>query len=97
MQQKNGQWGAQLYANHARIWLRTFKSEKNAAMAYDSAAIMFCTGDTHRNFPWTEITVEEPKFQCHYSTEAVLSMIRMFLTNTSLWILSRLVVLDMQK
>ncbi|XVF06148.1 hypothetical protein REPUB_Repub06bG0022600 [Reevesia pubescens] len=76
MRQKNGQWGAQLYANHARIWLGTFKSEKDAAMAYDSAAIMFRTGDTHRNFPWTEITVEEPKFQCHYSAEAVLSMIR---------------------
>ncbi|XP_022742492.1 AP2/ERF and B3 domain-containing transcription factor At1g50680-like [Durio zibethinus] len=76
MRQKNGQWGAQLYANHTRIWLGTFKSEQDAAMAYDSAAIMFRNGDTHRNFPWTDITVEEPKFQSHYSAEAVLSMIR---------------------
>ncbi|XWS64578.1 hypothetical protein CRYUN_Cryun05aG0015600 [Craigia yunnanensis] len=76
MRQKNGQWGAQLYANHTRIWLGTFKSEKDAAMAYDSAAIKFRTGDTHRNFPWTDITVEEPKFQNHYTAEAVLSMIR---------------------
>ncbi|XVE89721.1 hypothetical protein DITRI_Ditri20bG0018400 [Diplodiscus trichospermus] len=76
MRQKNGQWGAQLYANHTRIWLGTFRSEKDAAMAYDSAAIKFRTGDTHRNFPWTNVTVEEPKFQSHYSAEAVLNMIR---------------------
>ncbi|GMJ11194.1 hypothetical protein like AT1G50680 [Hibiscus trionum] len=76
MRQKNGQWGAQLYANHTRIWLGTFRSETDAAMAYDSAAIKFRTGDTHRNFPWTEITIEEPKFLSHYSDEAVLSMIR---------------------
>ncbi|XWS57574.1 hypothetical protein CRYUN_Cryun09bG0185500 [Craigia yunnanensis] len=76
MRQKNGQWGAQLYANHTRIWLGTFKSENDAAMAYDSAAIKFRTGDTHRNFPWTDITVEEPKFQSYYTAEAVLSMIR---------------------
>ncbi|KAK8545432.1 hypothetical protein V6N12_026266 [Hibiscus sabdariffa] len=76
MRQKNGQWGAQLYANHARIWLGTFRSEIDAAMAYDSASIKFGTGDTHRNFPWTEITTEEPKFLSYYSTEAVLGMIR---------------------
>ncbi|XP_022720155.1 AP2/ERF and B3 domain-containing transcription factor At1g50680-like [Durio zibethinus] len=76
MRQKNGQWGAQLYANHTRIWLGTFKSEKDAAMAYDSAAIKFRPGDTHRNFPWTDVTVEEPKFQSHYSAEAVPNMIR---------------------
>ncbi|TYH35798.1 hypothetical protein ES332_D13G218100v1 [Gossypium tomentosum] len=76
MRQKNGQWGAQLYTNHTRIWLGTFKSEIDAAMAYDSAAIKFRTRDTHRNFPWNEITIEEPTFLSHYSAEAVLSMIR---------------------
>ncbi|PPS01854.1 hypothetical protein GOBAR_AA18829 [Gossypium barbadense] len=78
MRQKNGQWGAQLYANHTRIWLGTFKSEIDAAMAYNSAAaaIKFRTGDTYRNFPWNEITIEEPKFLSHYSVETVLSMIR---------------------
>ncbi|KAE8720916.1 AP2/ERF and B3 domain-containing transcription factor [Hibiscus syriacus] len=76
MRQRNGQWGAQLYANHTRIWLGTFRSEIDAAMAYDSASIKFRNGDTHRNFPWTEITIEEPKFLSHYSAEAVLSMIR---------------------
>ncbi|KAK8676372.1 hypothetical protein V6N13_034420 [Hibiscus sabdariffa] len=76
MRQKNGQWGAQLYTNHTRIWLGTFRSEIDAAMAYDSASIKFRTGDPHRNFPWTEVTVEEPKFLSLYSSEAVLGMIR---------------------
>uniref|UniRef100_A0A7N2L1V3 AP2/ERF and B3 domain-containing transcription factor n=2 Tax=Quercus lobata TaxID=97700 RepID=A0A7N2L1V3_QUELO len=74
--QQNGHWGAQIYANHQRIWLGTFKTEKEAAMAYDSAAIKLRSGDSQRNFPWTDITVEEPSFQNLYSTEAVLNMIK---------------------
>lgn len=75
--QPNGHWGAQIYANHQRIWLGTFKSEKEAAMAYDSAAIKLRSGDhSHKNFPWTDTTAEEPNFQNLYSTEAVLIMIK---------------------
>ncbi|KAF3452604.1 hypothetical protein FNV43_RR03037 [Rhamnella rubrinervis] len=74
--QQNGHWGAQIYANHQRIWLGTFKSEKVAAMAYDSAAIKLRSGDTHRNFPWTSLTLQEPHFQNHYTTEAILNMIK---------------------
>lgn len=74
--QQNGHWGAQIYANHQRIWLGTFKSEREAAMAYDSATIKLRSGESHRNFPWNDQTVKEPHFQSHYSTEAVLSMIR---------------------
>ncbi|KAJ6743017.1 B3 DOMAIN-CONTAINING TRANSCRIPTION FACTOR ABI3 [Salix viminalis] len=74
--QPNGHWGCQIYANHLRIWLGTFKSEKEAAMAYDSAATKLRSGDSRRNFPPTAMTVEEPKFQSYYSTEAVLSMIK---------------------
>jgi len=74
--QVNGHWGAQIYANHQRIWLGTFKSEKEAAMAYDSAAIKLRSGDSHRNFSWTDQTAQEPNFQNNYSTEAVLNMIR---------------------
>ena len=73
--QKNGRWGAQIYA-HERIWLGTFKSEIEAAMAYDSAAIKLQGGDAYRNFPWTNITSEEPKFQSQFSTQAVLNMIK---------------------
>ncbi|KAL5765088.1 hypothetical protein ACOSP7_017385 [Xanthoceras sorbifolium] len=74
--QQNGRWGAQIYANHQRIWLGTFKSEKEAAMAYDSAAIKIRSGDTHRNMPWTDQNNQEPVFQNQYTTEAVLNMIR---------------------
>ncbi|KAH7848802.1 hypothetical protein Vadar_008236 [Vaccinium darrowii] len=74
----NGHWGAQIYAKHQRVWLGTFKSETDAAMAYDSASIKLRTGtgDNYRNFPWTSMTVHEPKFQSLHSTEAILNMIR---------------------
>ncbi|MED6148667.1 hypothetical protein PIB30_055105 [Stylosanthes scabra] len=74
--QQNGHWGAQIYANHQRIWLGTFKTEREAAMAYDSATIKLRSGESHRNFPWNDQTVQEPYFQSHYSTETVLAMIR---------------------
>ncbi|CAI8584332.1 unnamed protein product [Vicia faba] len=74
--QQNGHWGAQIYANHQRIWLGTFTSEKDAAMAYDSATVKLRSGESHRNFPWNDQTVQEPLFQSHYSMEKVLSMIR---------------------
>ncbi|CAI9099161.1 OLC1v1035942C1 [Oldenlandia corymbosa var. corymbosa] len=73
--QSNGHWGAQIYA-HDRIWLGTFKSQVEAAMAYDSAAIKLRNGDAQRNFPWTSITVEEPGFQSQFSTVQVLAMIK---------------------
>ncbi|XP_022731819.1 AP2/ERF and B3 domain-containing transcription factor At1g50680-like [Durio zibethinus] len=74
--QQNGNWGAQIYANHQRIWLGTFKSEKEAAMAYDSAAVKLRNGDSHRNFSWTDHNIQEPNFQNLYSAEDVLNMIR---------------------
>ncbi|KAE8686420.1 AP2/ERF and B3 domain-containing transcription factor [Hibiscus syriacus] len=76
--QQNGHWGAQIYANHHRILLGTFKSEREAAMAYDSTAIKLRSGggDMHRNLPWTYLNVREPDFQRLYSTEDVLNMIR---------------------
>ncbi|XP_021911529.1 AP2/ERF and B3 domain-containing transcription factor At1g50680-like [Carica papaya] len=74
--QQNGHWGAQIYANHQRVWLGTFKSEKEAAMAYDSAAIKLRSGDSHRNLPWTDLNVQEPDFQNLYTPKAILNMIR---------------------
>ncbi|KAK4790782.1 hypothetical protein SAY86_031195 [Trapa natans] len=75
--QQNGNWGAQIYANHQRIWLGTFKSEEAAAMAYDSAAIKLRSGDPHRNIPWTlDESMAEHNFQSLFSQEAVLSMIK---------------------
>ncbi|KAF5198614.1 AP2/ERF and B3 domain-containing transcription factor [Thalictrum thalictroides] len=74
--QQNGHWGAQIYVNHQRIWLGTFSSEKEAAMAYDSAALKLRSGDSFRNFPLTNVTIQEPKFQDLYKTEVILSMIK---------------------
>ncbi|KAL6274991.1 hypothetical protein ACE6H2_025683 [Prunus campanulata] len=76
VEQPNGHWGAQIYANHERVWLGTFNSEIDAAMGYDSAALKLRGRDCHRNFPWTETTFEEQHFQNQYATEVVLSMIK---------------------
>ncbi|EOA38887.1 hypothetical protein CARUB_v10011257mg [Capsella rubella] len=78
VQQQNGHWGAQIYADHKRIWLGTFKSAAEAATAYDSASIKLRRFDAnaHRNFPLSDITVHEPDFQDCYEVESVLNMIR---------------------
>ncbi|KAJ0229898.1 AP2/ERF and B3 domain-containing transcription factor [Hirschfeldia incana] len=78
VQHHNGNWGAQIYVDHKRIWLGTFKSPAEAAMAYDSANIKLRSFDanSHRNFPWSDSTVHEPVFQKGYTTEAVLNMIK---------------------
>ncbi|XP_060171433.1 AP2/ERF and B3 domain-containing transcription factor At1g51120-like [Lycium barbarum] len=75
--QHNGHWGAQIYTNHQRIWLGTFKTEMEAAMAYDSAAIRLLGQDhSHRNLAWTNATIQEPNFQSQFSTEDILRMIK---------------------
>ncbi|KAI3977263.1 hypothetical protein MKX01_035993 [Papaver californicum] len=74
--QPNGRWGAQIYSNHQRIWIGTFKSESEAAKAYDSAAVKIRSGDSHRNIPLTTHTSLEPDFQKPYSTEEVLTMLK---------------------
>lgn len=76
--QQNGHWGAQIYSNHRRIWLGTFKTQVEAARAYDSAAIRVRKSDSHRNFPWTDPTLaeEEPKFQNKFDTATLLNMIK---------------------
>ncbi|GER56429.1 AP2/B3 transcription factor family protein [Striga asiatica] len=75
--QPNGHWGAQIYANHQRIWLGTFESEVHAAMAYDSASIKLRSGDSHKNFPLSHTTsLLENKFQMLFTTDVVLGMIR---------------------
>ncbi|RID56889.1 hypothetical protein BRARA_F00305 [Brassica rapa] len=78
VQHQNGHWGAQIYVDHKRIWLGTFKSAAEAAMSYDSASIKLRAFDANsqRNFPWSDLTVHEPVFQKGYTTEAVLNMIK---------------------
>ncbi|GAB4832706.1 hypothetical protein Ancab_006723, partial [Ancistrocladus abbreviatus] len=74
--QRNGHWGAQIYSNHQRIWLGTFKTERDAAMAYDSAAVKLRCGESRRNIAYASLAVHEPFFQEHYSAEEVLHMIK---------------------
>ncbi|CAA3014779.1 AP2 ERF and B3 domain-containing transcription factor At1g50680 [Olea europaea subsp. europaea] len=52
------------------------KSEKEAAMAYDSAAIKLSNGDSQRNIPWSDVTIHKPNFQGLFSTVVVLNMIK---------------------
>ncbi|KAK8944937.1 AP2/ERF and B3 domain-containing transcription factor [Platanthera zijinensis] len=74
--QQNGHWGAQIYVHHSRIWLGTFKSERAAARAYDSAAIKLHRCVSHRNFPCSDTSVHEPAFQDLFTKDAVLEMIK---------------------
>ncbi|PWA55131.1 AP2/B3 transcription factor family protein [Artemisia annua] len=74
--QQNGNWGAQVYTNNQRIWLGTFKSEKDAAIAYDRALIKLRSSDAPRNFCWTEATVLEAEFQSLHNMETILAMIK---------------------
>ncbi|XP_076904690.1 AP2/ERF and B3 domain-containing transcription factor At1g51120-like [Bidens hawaiensis] len=74
--QQNGNWGAQIYTNNQRIWLGTFESERDAAIAYDRASMKLRSADSPRNFPLTESTVLESNFQSHYSEERILGMIK---------------------
>lgn len=74
--QQNGHWGAQIYANNQRIWLGTFRTEKEAAMAYDSASIKLRRGDSQRNFPMTRNTFLELSFQENFSEEEIFDMIK---------------------
>lgn len=74
--QPNGNWGAQIYANQQRIWLGTFRTEREAAMAYDRASIKLRRGDSQRNLPWTDLSRHEHEFQDNLAAEVVLDMIR---------------------
>ncbi|GER29817.1 AP2/B3 transcription factor family protein [Striga asiatica] len=65
-----------IYTQHQRIWLGTFKSEREAAAAYDSAAVSLRGRPTHRNIPWTSVTAHEPNFQAQFTPDIVLAMIK---------------------
>ncbi|KAL8201358.1 hypothetical protein R6Q57_012697 [Mikania cordata] len=74
--QQNGNWGAQIYTNNQRIWLGTFKSETDAAIAYDRASMKLRSVDAPRNFPLTKSTLLEASFQSHYCMETILAIIK---------------------
>ncbi|XP_026440604.1 AP2/ERF and B3 domain-containing transcription factor At1g50680-like [Papaver somniferum] len=74
--QKKEKWGAQIYVKKDRYWLGTFKSESDAAMAYDSATVYFRRHqDSPRNYPLK--TSLEPEFQNQFpKKEELLRMLR---------------------
>ena len=74
--QRNGKWGVQIYANHERIWLGTFNSEKEAALAYDRASIKLKGKDGPRNLPNEPISETELYFQNRFTDEQVVQMIK---------------------
>ncbi|KAI3924762.1 hypothetical protein MKW92_028418 [Papaver armeniacum] len=75
--QPNGHWGAQIYSNHMRIWIGTFKSKYEAGKAYDAAAIKLRSEDSHRNYPSNStITSLELDFQEPLTTQEVLTMLK---------------------
>ncbi|KAI3944674.1 hypothetical protein MKW98_021132 [Papaver atlanticum] len=84
--QTNGRWGAQIYANHMRIWIGTFKSKYEAGKAYDAAAIKLRSEDSHRNYPSNStITSLELDFQKPLIPDEVLSMLKDGSYNTKLY------------
>ncbi|GLJ47844.1 hypothetical protein SUGI_1010350 [Cryptomeria japonica] len=74
--QRNGHWGAQLYCNHSRIWLGTFRTREEAAKAYDRAYMKFRGQDDQPNFPCTPVSEAEKLFQDSLSPDEVALFIR---------------------
>ncbi|KAM7263136.1 hypothetical protein ACFE04_000819 [Oxalis oulophora] len=75
--QSNGNWGAQIYANNERTWLGTFKTDREAAIAYYRAALKLRNVESSvTSIPWANHFIKERDFQSCHSTKAVLDMIR---------------------
>ncbi|GJW51136.1 AP2/ERF and B3 domain-containing transcription factor like protein [Tanacetum coccineum] len=66
----------QVYTNNQHIWIGTFRTELDAAIAYDRVSIKLRSSDASRNFPWSETTVQEAKFQSLFSMYSILAMIK---------------------
>ena len=70
--QHNGKWGAQVYVSHQRLWLGTFSSELEAALAYDRACLKFRSAEGPRNVLNGKQCQIENNFQELYTKEHVV-------------------------
>ncbi|KDP39924.1 hypothetical protein JCGZ_03455 [Jatropha curcas] len=73
---KSGKWGARIAFRYKAYWLGTYDTEEEAGMAYDRACIKLQRSDAPLNFPMHMYSVQETKFQSHYSNEDILDMIK---------------------
>ncbi|KAF3783027.1 AP2/ERF and B3 domain-containing transcription factor [Nymphaea thermarum] len=74
--QPNGKWGAQIYERNHRLWLGTFRTEVEAAVAYDVAVLKFRGGEAVTNF---RIVWEDQHQTCFleaHSKEEIIDMLR---------------------
>ncbi|KNA19098.1 hypothetical protein SOVF_064760 [Spinacia oleracea] len=70
---KNGKWGAAVTVNKKQIWLGTYETEVDAALAYDRACLK--VGRLlSLNFPF--VTTKEIRFQDIHSQKTIIDMVK---------------------
>ncbi|KMT18101.1 hypothetical protein BVRB_2g032900 [Beta vulgaris subsp. vulgaris] len=72
---RTGKWEAQITVDRKRLWLGTYETEVDAAIAYDRASLKLLRFSS-LNFPFTVRTPLEMQFQSMYPFETIISMIK---------------------